>query len=56
MLWVLRRESDGSFEDPKHVLKLMGNFTLKNFVYLNQWVLSEQTDLGLFESQKIKVK
>ena len=38
MLWVLKGPSqrDGSFEHPKHMLKLIGkknySFTLKNFV------------------------
>ena len=35
---------DGSFEHPKHMLKIIGKkifttFTLKNFVYLNQWYI-----------------
>ena len=46
MLWVLKRivSMRGSFEHPKHMLKLMGkkifnNFTLKICVFLNLWVL-----------------
>ena len=40
MLWVLKRTRDGSFDYPKHILKLMSKkiltiFTLKICVYLN---------------------
>ena len=40
----------GSFEHPKHMLKMMGmknnyNFTLKTFAYLDLWV---EQDVGTF--------
>ena len=35
------RHQYGSFEHPKHMLKIMGKkiFTLKYFVYLNLWIV-----------------
>ena len=39
-----QRDGSGSFEHPKHKLKLMGKkvFTLKNFVYLNLYMIFQQ--------------
>ena len=57
MLWVLKESSqrDGSFEHPKHMLKLMDkkfNFMLEFLVYLNLWVqinkISDCTIVNIF--------
>ena len=46
-----QRDGSGSFDHPKHKLKLMGKktFTLKNFVFLNLCMIFQQLLGNVFQ-------
>ena len=60
MLWVLKRNvsTDGSFEHPKHMLKLIGKkylqfyHMLKFFIYLNLCLRSKFGPMHIFFNQR----